>query len=79
MEAIEKSNGIFLQLSKNEALVLQDWLGRFNEKEKTNVVVDEAEQRILWDMEAAFEKLLSEPFEPNYTELVKNAKECIRD
>ena len=69
---------ITLELSKDEALVLFDWIKRFNEK-GNNKFEDQAEERVLWDIEAILEKNLVIPFEKNYSELLRTARKRIRD
>lgn len=44
-------NKVVLELSSDEALVLLDWLCRFNAL-KTSSFEDQAEQRVPWDLEA---------------------------
>ena len=40
---------------------------------------DQAEQRVLWDMEAEFEKVVSATFDDNYQEILSKARQKIRD
>ena len=56
MESIQKNNKIRLELSNEEALVLLSWLSRFNETDNTSFFEDQAEERVLWDIEAVIEK-----------------------
>ena len=37
-----------------------------------------AEERVLWSLEAQLEKRLSEPFQANYAELVRAARERVK-
>ena len=69
---------ICLKLTNEEALVLFDWISRFNEDDK-NVFQDQAEQRVLWDIEAMLENQLVEPLDENYNELLKSARDKVRD
>ena len=69
---------ICLKLTSEEALVLFDWISRFNEDDK-NVFQDQAEQRVLWDIEAILEKQLAEPLDENYNKLLKSARDKVRD
>ena len=59
-----------LNLTKNEALVLFDFLSRFNQSENNIIFEDKAEQKIFWTIEALLEKQLTEPFLPNYKTLL---------
>lgn len=63
---------ITLKLSQSEALVLFDWLARFNED--MNGGMDEAEQRILFDLESQLESILPEPLANDYKMLIEQAK-----
>ena len=68
-----------IQLTNDEAIVLFDFLGRFNENNDSQRFEDQAEQRVLWDIENILEKELSEPFLADYLQIVKNARENVRD
>lgn len=72
------SNNIRIELNEKEALVLFDWLTRFNEREN-NTYEDQAEERVLWNLEALLEKCLSGPFSDNYQKLLSEARTAIRD
>lgn len=67
-----------LELSRNEAIVFFEWLSRFNEEEGHHFE-DQAEQRVLWNIEAMLESSLAEPFDPEYGELLAKAREQLRD
>jgi hypothetical protein len=66
-----------LPLTQDEALVLFEWLANFNKRE--HEFDDQAEQRVLWDLEAMLESELVEPFSPNYRDLVAAARKRVRD
>ncbi len=68
---------IELPLTQDEALVLFEWLGNFNKREYE--FEDQAEQRVLWNLEAMLESELVEPFRPDYRALVAAARERVRD
>ena len=74
----EDSNGVDLRLDENQALVLFEWLVKFNEEE-LNQFLDQSEQRVLFDLESQLEKRLSAPFEPNYQELLDRARKAVRE
>lgn len=61
-----------LQLSAGEALVLFEWLAAANESGA--LVVEEAERRVLWDLELQLETKRVEPFLPGYRALVDGAR-----
>lgn len=68
---------IDISLPKDDALILFDWLARFNEG--SIHTTDEVEKQILFNLEATFEKLLVEPFAANYNEIIALTKARIRD
>jgi hypothetical protein len=70
---------INLTVTKDEALVLFEFLARFNQSEHPNIFEDRAEQKTLWIIEGQLEKQLSEPFRPNYKEIINDARNRIRD
>lgn len=69
---------VALGLSREEALVLFEWLHRFNQSEG-HEFADQAEQRVLWDIEAMLESELVEPLDPKYEELLAAARAKVRD
>jgi hypothetical protein len=69
-------DAIALTLSKDEALVLFEWCTSID-LSGCGPENESAEQRVLWKIESQLEKLLVEPFAPNYRELVENAKRRI--
>ncbi|WP_347123097.1 hypothetical protein [Microbacterium sp. SY138] len=64
-----------LRLTSAEALVLFEWLTAA--ADDARLIADEAEQRVLWDLESQLETKLVEPLMPNYTELVNAAKAAV--
>ena len=72
-----KNEAFALELTREQALVLFDWLVRFNESDY--VFEDQAEQRVLWDIECLMEKKMPVVLNSNYSELVKLARAKIRD
>ena len=65
-------------LSQNEALVLFEFLSRFSDSGRL-AVDDQAEERVLWDVCALLERDLVDPLRPNYGELLRKAREDVRD
>ena len=65
---------VTLSLSSDEALVLFDWLSRFNSSEGRHFD-HPAEQRVLWNIEAMLESQLVAPLNPNYREIVSAARD----
>jgi len=68
------SQKLVLTLSHNEALVLFDFLARFNEQKQ---LPDRAQQQILYNLEAILERQLTEVFSPDYNNLVNSAKHLL--
>ena len=69
---------VHFELTRDEAIVFFDWLVRLNQATDQKFA-DEAEQRVLWDLEATLESELAEPFASNYDELLAAARSRIRD
>jgi hypothetical protein len=72
------NNKVTLELSREEALVFFEWLTRFNKAEWVSFD-DQAEQRVLWDIEGMLESTLVEPLDPKYNELLAAARAKVRD
>ncbi|MGN6109572.1 MAG: hypothetical protein ACTHU0_30975 [Kofleriaceae bacterium] len=71
-------DSVHVELSHDQALVLFEWLSRFDESGDP-AFVDPGEQAALWVLEGSLESKLSEQFRPNYLELVAQARERVRD
>ena len=69
---------VTVHLSPDEALVLFEWVSRFN-KTRTPVFEDQAEERVLWDLESRLESALVEPFRKDYAEALASARGRVRD
>lgn len=76
---MNKTDETTIKLSKDEALVLFEFLSRINEKELKEIFEDQAEQKTLWILEGQLEKQLVEPFKPDYKDIIKEARNRIRD
>jgi hypothetical protein len=72
-----REDAVTIQLSGDEALVLFDWIGRFNENGESTFH-DQAEERVLWIIEGSLEKVLVAPFAGNYRELLSQARDRLR-
>ncbi|MBL8897878.1 MAG: hypothetical protein JNM84_09625 [Planctomycetes bacterium] len=64
---------VLLTLSKDEALVLFDWLSR-EEREGELPALDAAEVITLWRLHGALEKGMTEPFLSSYAERLAMAR-----
>ncbi len=69
---------VSVDLSVDEALVLYDWLRRFNQT-RSAAFEDQAEERVLWDVEALLEKMLTAPVVTDYRERLTRARNIVRD
>lgn len=67
-----------IELTGDQALVLFEWIKRFNEQDQEDFE-DQAEERVLWDVEAMLEKAMSEPFGGDYDGLLAKARKNVRD
>ena len=69
---------VTLELSHSEALVLFEFVSRFSHDEKLEIV-DQAEERVLWNVCSSLEKMLVEPLSQNYPDLLARAREKVCD
>jgi hypothetical protein len=74
---------IDIQLSKDEALVLFEFLSRFDEilsrfDEIETLSIDKGEEVALWHLHGHLEAILVEPFQSTYMEDIKSARERLR-
>lgn len=69
---------IRLELTGDEALVLFDFLQRFDD-EGALVIRDQAEERALWNLHSLLQKQLVEIFHPDYKALLAAARDRLRD
>lgn len=74
-----EANSVSIQLSHDQALVLFEWIARRNGLDQADIFEDRAEQRVLWDMEAALESTLPEVLHSDYVMLVDAARTWVRD
>jgi hypothetical protein len=68
---------VTIELTSDEALVLFDWLSRFNQKDDV-AFEDDAEQRVLFDLESKLESMLTAPLDSNYKGLLAYARTRVR-
>lgn len=73
------SDNINISLTKDEALVIFDFLSRFSESDSKLTIEDQAEERVLWNLYCDLEKILVEPFQEDYGKLLKQSRERVRD
>ena len=53
-------------------------LSRYSESEKLNIE-HQSEERALWNLQSILEKVMVEPFKPNYSQLLQAARERLKD
>ena len=73
-----RSKKVKIELTSDEALVLYDWLTRFNQRADTDFA-DQAEERVLFDLEALLEKALVAPLQSDYANALAQARSKVRD
>jgi hypothetical protein len=69
---------VTLELSSDEALVLYDWPTHFNQRDDIEFA-DQAETRVLFDLEAMLEKEIVAPLQPDYAALLAQARAHVRN
>jgi DNA primase len=79
MGASVAADEISIMLSREQALVLFEWLSRTGVSDEPAAFADQAEQRVLWDLESALASLLTEPLREDYRELLAAARAQLRD
>lgn len=67
-----------LELTSQQALVLFEFLRRVDETEELRFE-DQAEERVLWDLEIMIQPQLVEITSPGYLEYLYEAREAVRD
>lgn len=73
------ANPVRLELSAEAALVLFELLSRFSETDADALtLVDQAERRVLWNVLGLLEKVLVEPFLPDYGQRLAVARDRLR-
>lgn len=64
---------VTLTLSQDAALILFEWLHKFNDSDDTDAIAPE-DRQVLFDLEALLEKELPEIFDKNYVDLLSKAR-----
>jgi len=67
-----------IKLTKDEALVLFDFLSRFSDEDALSIQ-DQSEERALWNLTCVLEKVLAEPFSEEWPSIIKAARDRLRD
>jgi hypothetical protein len=76
---MSESEEINIKLTKDEALVLFEFISRFNETDHKDLFQDQSEQKMMWLIEGQLQKILVEPFQSDYKVIIDNARNKIRD
>lgn len=69
---------VSIKLTKDEALVLFEFLSRFSSQDVMEIQ-DQAEERALWNLTCSLEKVLAEPFSQHWEEILSAARARLRD
>ena len=64
-------------MTRAEALVLFEFLSRFDQDEQLDIR-DKAEELVLWHVHGAFERVLAEPLAADYKKKLETARETVR-
>jgi hypothetical protein len=67
-----------IELSQDEALVLFEFLSRYDERKNLDIK-NGAEEKVLWMLHGAREKQLVQPFKLNYVELLLRSRQSVRE
>ena len=81
MEAERRAAAVVIRFSHAEAVVLDALLHRWESDGVLDSLPfeDQAEQRVLWDLTAAFEPLIDEVLAETYDETVARSRAAVRD
>jgi hypothetical protein len=71
----QQQGDVTIRITKNEALVLFAYLSRLNEQTSTKDFEHQADQIVLWNIEAVLEAELPEVLQHDYLEVIQNARE----
>ena len=71
---MSRSASVTISLTADQALVLFEWLTR-QDNQGALPTEHQAEQNVLWEIEAQLEKILVEPLRPDYEALLVAARD----
>jgi hypothetical protein len=77
-DSVGRRRPVTLELTADEALVLFAWLSRSSPSDQPVPYADRAEQIALGNLECLLERVLVEPFDPDYAALVESARAALR-
>lgn len=75
---MKSSKRVRLVLSRDEAIVLHEFLANFSDTGKLRIS-DQAEERVLWNLGCALEARLAEPLREDWPAVLASARERVRD
>ena len=67
-----------IELTKDEAIVLLEFLTRFSDNQKLNLE-HQAEERALWNLQCLLEAELPEIFLPDFDKILSKSRERLKD
>ena len=71
---------VLIELTRPEALVLFELLARWSEQGSIDSHLEhQAEQRVLWEIEGTLERMLVEPFMPDYGDRLAQARQVVEE
>jgi hypothetical protein len=73
---------VILRMTKDETVVLFEWLHRIETEDPglTSLgLIDQSERRVLWDISASLEPVLSEVLLAEWQSIVEAARASLRD
>jgi hypothetical protein len=79
MQSLKENEITSLSLTNDEAIVLFEWLSRFNAEKHPELFEDQAEERVLYDLEAVLEKVIDETFRDDYKDILYEARRRVRN
>lgn len=65
---------INIELSKDEAIVLFEWISSVDFDSFKGIFTDNSERKVLFDILSSLEDVMTEPFLENYKELLKESR-----
>ena len=72
------NNKIKVEITKDEALVLFEFLSRYSDTDSLEIE-HQSEQRALWNLTCVFEKTINEAFDSDYKKLLESARNRLQD
>lgn len=77
-DQISPSTDVQVSLTSDEAIVLFEFVRRFSNSHELTIV-DQVEQRVLWNLCCIFERGVMAHLEGDWADLLRHARERLRD